>query len=150
MKCKLAVPQESCESLWPSNDSFSGQSLGFISSFSSAFHMGAEPQNSFKGGSRGPVYGKLTTRHHRLWDYVSQNQTCKVFGDFGQKNWLTSQHVCGHVTRATWLLRVPWAWPWAVDSFRHWNFSICSKNIGDMTILVEGYKHKNCENWVSL
>ena len=106
--------------------------------------MGAEPQNSFKGGSRGPVYGKLTTRHHRLWDYVSPNQTCKIFGDFGQKNWLTSWHVCGHVTRATWLLRVPWAEPWAVDSFRHWNFSICSKNIGDIAILVEGYKHKKC------
>ena len=49
-------------------------------------HMGAEPQNSFKGGSRGPLYGKLTTRHHRLSYYVSPNQSCKVFGDFGQKS----------------------------------------------------------------
>ena len=49
-------------------------------------HMGAEPQASFKGGPRGPLYGKLTTWHHRLRDYVSPNQSCKVFGDFGQKS----------------------------------------------------------------
>ena len=49
-------------------------------------HMGAEPQNSFKGVARGPLYGKLTTRQHRLRDYVYPNQTCKVFGDFGQKS----------------------------------------------------------------
>ena len=36
-------------------------------------HMGAEPQNSFKGVPRDPLYGKLTTRHHRLRDYVSPN-----------------------------------------------------------------------------
>ena len=47
-----------------------------------------------------------------------------------------------HVTRVTCLLRVPWAGPSAVDSFRQWNFSICSKNIGDMAILVEGYNYK--------
>ena len=104
--------------------------------------MGAEPQNSFKGVARGPLYGKLTTRHHRSSYYVSPNQSCKVFGDFGQKSWLTSRHVCGHVTRATCLLGVPWDGPWVVDSFRHWNFSICSKNIGVMAILVEGYNSK--------
>ena len=49
-------------------------------------HMGAEPQNSFEEVPRDPLYGKLTTRHHRLGDYVSPNQTCKVFGDFGQKS----------------------------------------------------------------
>ena len=48
-------------------------------------HMGAEPQNSFKGVPRDPLYGKLTTRYHILRDYVSPNQTCKVFGDFGLK-----------------------------------------------------------------
>ena len=105
-------------------------------------YMGAEPKNSFKGGPRGPLYGILTTRHHRLRDYVSPNQSCKVFGDFGQKSWLTSRHVCGHVTRVTCLVRVPWSGPWAVDNSRHWNFSICSNNIGDMAILVEGYDHK--------
>ena len=105
-------------------------------------HMGAETQNSFKGVARGPLYCKLTTRHHRLRDYVSPNQSCKVFGDFGQKSWLTSRHVCGHVTRATCLLGVPWDGPGVVDSFRHWNFSICSKNIGVMAILVEGYNSK--------
>ena len=47
-------------------------------------HMGAEPQNSFEEVPRGPLYGKLTTRHHRLRDYVSPNQSCRVFGDFGQ------------------------------------------------------------------
>ena len=49
-------------------------------------HMGAEPKNSFKGVPRDPPYGKLTTRHHRLRDYVSPNQTCKVFRDFGPKS----------------------------------------------------------------
>ena len=49
-------------------------------------HMGAEPQNSFKGVARGPLYGKLTRRYHRLSYYVSPNQSCKVFGDFGQKS----------------------------------------------------------------
>ena len=88
-------------------------------------HMGAEPQNSFKRGSRGPAYGKWTTRHHISRYYVSPNQSCKVFGDFGPKNWLTSRHDLGHVTRATCLMKVPWAGPWAVDSFRHRNFSIC-------------------------
>ena len=107
-------------------------------------HMGAEPKNSFKGVPRDQPYGKLTTRHQRLRDYVTPNQTCKVFGDFGQKSWLASRHVCGHVTRARCLLRVPWDGPWAVDNFRHWKFSICSKNIGDMAILVEGYNHKKC------
>ena len=111
-------------------------------SASKPLHMGAELQNSFKGGPRGPLYGKLTPRHHRLRDYVSPNQTCKVFGDFGQKSWPTSRHVFGHVTRATCLLGVPWDGPWVVDSFRHWNFSICSKNIGVMAILVEGYSSK--------
>ena len=38
-----------------------------------AQHMGAEPQNSFEGVPRGPLYGKLTTRHHRLRDYMSPN-----------------------------------------------------------------------------
>ena len=30
------------------------------------------------------------------------------------------------------------------DSFRHWNFLICSKTMGDMAIFVEGYNHKKC------
>ena len=47
-------------------------------------HMGAEAQNSFEEVPRGPLYGILTTRHHRLRDYMSPNQSCKVFGDFGQ------------------------------------------------------------------
>ena len=34
-------------------------------------HMGAEPQNSFKGVPRGQLYGKLTTRHHLFRYYVS-------------------------------------------------------------------------------
>ena len=50
-----------------------------------SFHMGAEPQTSFEGVARGPPHGKLTTRHHRLSYYVSPNQSCRVFGDFGQK-----------------------------------------------------------------
>ena len=49
----------------------------------------------------------------------------------------------GTWTRATCLLRVPWAGPWAVDNFRHWNFSICSKNVGVMAISMEGSKPKN-------
>ena len=34
--------------------------------YSTVEYMGAEPQNSFKGEPRGPLCGKLTTRHHRL------------------------------------------------------------------------------------
>ena len=104
--------------------------------------MGLEPQNSFKGGPRGPLYGKLFIRHHRLRDYLSPNQTCQVFWDFGPKSWLTSRHVCGHVTRATSHLRVPCCGPWPFYDFRHWNFLNCSKNIGVMAILVEGYNSK--------
>ena len=33
--------------------------------YSTVEYMGAEPQNSFKGEPRGPLCGKLTTRHHR-------------------------------------------------------------------------------------
>ena len=88
-------------------------------------HMGAEAPYSFKEVSGGPPYCKLTTRHHIFWYYVSPNQTCKVLGDFGPKSWLTLRHVCGHVARVTCLLRVPCCGPWAVDDFRHWNFSIC-------------------------
>ena len=104
-----------------------------------AVHMGAEPQNSFKGGSRGPLYGKLTTRHHRLRGYVSPNQSCKDFGDFGQKSWLTSRHVCGPVTRDTCLLRVLCSETWEVYNFSHQHFSIWWKNIGLKAVLVEGY-----------
>ena len=50
------------------------------------YHMGAERQNSFEGVARGPLYGKLTTRHHRFSYFVSPNQSCKVSGDFGQKS----------------------------------------------------------------
>ena len=63
------------------------------------------------------------------------------------KSWLTSSHVCGHVTRATWHLKVPADRSFAVDDFRHWNFSIWSTNKGVMAILVEGYNAKNASFW---
>ena len=53
------------------------------------------------------------------------NQTIPVFGLFGLQSWLTSGHVCGHVARATCILRAPMDSPWVVDDVRHWNFSIC-------------------------
>ena len=62
------------------------------------------------------------------------------------KSWLTSSHVCGHVTRATWYLKVPGYRSFAVDDFRHWNFSIWSTNKGVMAILVEGYIPKKSIN----
>ena len=37
-------------------------------------HMSAEARNSFKEVSGGPLYCKLTTRHHILRYYVSSNQ----------------------------------------------------------------------------
>ena len=37
---------------------------------------------------------------------------------------------------ATWVLKIPS--PWVVDDFRHWNFSICSKDIGVMAVSMEG------------
>ena len=63
------------------------------------------------------------------------------------KSWLTSSHVCGHVTRATWHLKVPGDRSFAVDDFRHWNFSIWSTNKGVMVILVKGYNEKNASFW---
>ena len=63
------------------------------------------------------------------------------------KSWLTSSHVCGHVTRATWHLKVPADRSFAVDDFRHWNFSIWSTIKGVMAILVEGYNYKNASFW---
>ena len=39
----------------------------------------------FKELAKGPLYGKFTTRYHRSRDYVSPNQSCEVFRDFGQK-----------------------------------------------------------------
>ena len=46
-------------------------------------HMGAEPPDSFKEGSRSPLWCIMTTRHHVFRNYVSPNQTCAVFGLFG-------------------------------------------------------------------
>ena len=46
------------------------------------------------------------------------------------------------MTRVTWVLKVPCESPWVVDDFRHWNFSICSKNIVVMAVLMEWYKWK--------
>ena len=44
-------------------------------------------ENSIKGGLRDPVCCKLTqVITDYVTDYVSPNQSCEVFGDFGQKN----------------------------------------------------------------
>ena len=51
------------------------------------------------------------------------------------------------MTRATWHLKVPGYRSFAVDDFRHWNFSIWSTNKGVMVILVEGYNYKNASFW---
>ena len=56
---------------------------------------------------------------------------------------LTLSHICGHVTRGTWNLRVPGERSFVVDDSRHWNFSIWSTNKGVMAILVEGCNSKN-------
>ena len=106
-------------------------------------HMGPELQNSFKEGTSGQLYGKLTIRHHVFRKYVPPNQTRPVFGLFGLQSWLTSRHVCGHVTRTTCTLRAPVDRPWVVDDVRHWNFSICYSNIEVMALLVEGGKCKS-------
>ncbi len=42
------------------------------------------------------------------------------------------------MTRATWVLKIPRDSPWVVDVFRHWDFSICSNDIGVMAVLMEG------------
>ena len=70
------------------------------------------------------VHGPKSELSPSLGYYVSPNQSCKVFWDFGQKSWLTSRHVCGHVTCATFF----WGYH-VLDDFRHWNFSICFKNM---------------------
>ena len=61
------------------------------------------------------------------------------FWDFGPKSWQTLRHVSRRVTRATWVLKIPCESPWVVDDFRHQNFSIYSKDIGVMALLVKGY-----------
>ena len=66
----------------------------------------------------------------------------RFLGFSDQKSYPTLGHVFGHVTRVTCILMVPHESHWVVDSFRHWNFSICSKNIGVMVIWMEGYKFK--------
>ena len=88
------------------------------------------------------VFGRL--RGHIRRPHYQSNQIIRVFGDFWPKSWKTLRHVSGHVTRATWVLKVPCESPWGVLSDRHWNFSICSKNIGVMTTFVEGYI---CKIW---
>ena len=70
-------------------------------------HMGPELQNSVEEGSSGKLYGKLTVRHHVFRIYVTPNHTRPVFGLFGLQSSLTSRHVCGHVARATCILRAP-------------------------------------------
>ena len=83
------------------------------------------------------VFGRL--RGHIRRPHYQSNQIIRVFGDFWPKSWKTLRHVSGHVTRATWVLKVPCESPWGVLSDRHWNFSIYSKDIGFMAFLVEGY-----------
>ena len=87
-------------------------------------HMGKWPQGITHQCTMCPQI-----KHVRFLDFLDQ------------KSWLTSRHVCGHVTRVTCILMIPVDSPWVVDVFRHWNFSICLKKIGVMGILVEGYNH---------
>ena len=42
-------------------------------------HMGAEPQNSFKGVARGPLYGKMTRRHQRLSYQINHIRFLEIF-----------------------------------------------------------------------
>ena len=46
-----------------------------------------------------------------------------------------SLFVCGHMTHARFFLKTWGARPWAVDDFRHWNFSICKRNLKVMALL---------------
>ena len=66
----------------------------------------------------------------------------RFWGFSAQKSYPTLWHFCGHVTPVTWILMVPHESPWVVDSFRHWHFSICSKNMGVIVNLIKGY---NCQ-----
>ncbi len=74
------------------------------------------------------VFGRLrgNVRKPRI---ISQIRS-PVFGDFGCKSWKTLRQVSGHVTRATWVLKVQCESPRVVPSDRLWNFSICSKDTG--------------------
>ena len=55
---------------------------------------------------------------------MSPNQSCKVFGDFGPKSWLTQDMFVAmwHMPHGFW--GYLFYGPWAVDNFRHRNFSI--------------------------
>ena len=70
------------------------------------------------------VFGRL--RGHIRRPHYQSNQIIRVFGDFWPKSWKTLRHVSGHVTRATWVLKVPCESPWGVLCDRQGNFSISS------------------------
>ena len=95
-----------------------------------------------KMGSRDKLNGFYLIWPCTIRIHASPNHTRPVFGLFGLQSWLTSRHVCGHVARATCILRAPVDSPWVVDDVRLWNFSICYWNIEVMAVLVEGCKCK--------
>ena len=92
--------------------------------FTSAAQL--SPGISFdKNWPRGVTHVPMVSGHPWARGKCQPNQTIPVFGLFGLQSWLTSRHVCGHVPRATCILRATVDSPWVVDDVRHWNFSIC-------------------------
>ena len=89
------------------------------------------------------MYIKFFARNH---PEVRKSDFWKILpGDF-EDTAPQSSITLRHLTYTTWNLRVPMVSPWVVESVRHWNFSICLKNIGFMANLVEGYNPEKFEN----
>ena len=73
-----------------------------------------------KNWPRGVTHVLVVSGHPWARGKYQPNQTIPVFGLFGHQSWLTSRNVCGHVARATCILRAPVESPWVVDDVRHW------------------------------
>ena len=75
-------------------------------------------------------------------DMCPQIKSIWFLGVLHLKSWWTLGHVSGHVTCVMFILRIHVDRPWVVDYYRHWNFSICSKDIWVMAVLLEGCNWK--------
>ena len=95
-----------------------------------AGHTSPQASINLENSPREVTYVFRRLRGHTKRPHCQSNQISPSFGDFWPKSWKTLRHVSGHVTRATWVLKVQCESPRVVPSDRLWNFSICSKDTG--------------------
>ena len=97
----------------------------YISALTLWFHTSPQSSSNVANLPKEMTYVFWRLRWYTRRPHWPSNQISRVFGLFGLQSWLTSRHVCGHVARATCILRAPVDSPWVVDNVRHWKFSIC-------------------------